>query len=209
MVIVFVETAAELLTVSVSVLVEVAGLGLNDAVTPVDSALVLRVTLPENPPVGTTVIVLVLLLPRATVKAAGDAFRVKFPNGLFTVSVIVVAFVNLPDVPVIVTVNVPVAAVALAFKVSVLVLPAATVTGLKDAVTPVGKPDATSFTLPLNPFCGVMVIVLVPLFPCVMVTVLGEGERTKFGLGAGQLFARLAAFTDPIPVAKSQPVVVP
>ena len=41
------------------------------------------------------------------------------------------------------------------------------------------------------------------------VTLLGEAESEKFGPEAGQLFTRLAALTLPIPVAKSQPVVVP
>jgi len=71
----------------------------------------------------------------------------------------VVVRVRLPDVPVIVTVAVPVAAVAPAVKVSVLVVAGL---GLNAAVTPLGKPDAEKVTLPLKPFAGVMVIVLVP-----------------------------------------------
>jgi hypothetical protein len=153
------------------------------------------------------VIVLVPLLPWATVKAVGEAVRVNFPSGLITVSAIGVAFINVPDLPLIVTVAAPRIAVALAFKVSVLDVLA--VLGLNDAVTPLGKPETESATLPLKPFCGVTVIVLVPLVPCAMVTVFGEDERVKFGIGAGQLFTRLAAFTLPIPLAKSQPVVVP
>jgi hypothetical protein len=42
-----------------------------------------------------------------------------------------------------------------------------------------------------------------------MLTLLGDAESEKFGPVAGQLFTRLAALTLPIPVAKSQPVVVP
>ena len=116
-------------------------------------------------------------------------------------------FVNVPDVPVIVTVTVPVAAVVLAVKVRVLVVVAGF--GLNPAVTPLGKPDAARVTLPEKPFDGVIVIVLVPLLPCVMVTLLGLAESEKFGVPPGQLLTRLAAFTVPIPVAKSQPVVVP
>jgi hypothetical protein len=77
-----------------------------------------------------------------------------------TVRLSVVVSVRLPDVPVIVTVAVPVAAVALAVKVSVLVVVAGL--GLNAAVTPLGKAAAESVTLPLNPFAGVMLIVLVP-----------------------------------------------
>jgi len=51
--------------------------------------------------------------------------------------------------------------------------------------------------------------VLVPLEPCVRVKLFGEEVRVKYGVDAGQLFTKLAAFTLPIPVAKSQPVEVP
>ena len=68
-------------------------------------------------------------------------------------------------------VAVPVLAAALAVNVSVLVVVAGF--GLKDAVTPLGKPDAARLTLPLNPFAGVMLTVLVPLVPCTTLNVLG------------------------------------
>jgi hypothetical protein len=76
---------------------------------------------------------------------------------------IVVVFVRFPEVPVIVTVAVPVVAVALAEKVTVLV--AVVGFGANDAVTPPGRPDADKFTAPLKPFRGVIVIVLAPLAP--------------------------------------------
>jgi hypothetical protein len=99
------------------------------------------------------------------------------------VSEIVVAFDKLPDVPVTVTVNAPTAAVALAVSVNVLVLVAGFVPN--DAVTPLGSPDADKLTLLLKPFCGVTEIVLAPLVPCVMVKLLGDAERVKFGAGGG------------------------
>ena len=74
-----------------------------------------------------------------------------------------------------VTVTVPVVAVLLAVKVNVLVVVAGF--GLNDAVTPLGSPDADKLTLLLKPFCGVTVILLVPLVPCVMVKLLGDAER--------------------------------
>ena len=58
---------------------------------------------------------------------------------------------------------VPVVAVLLAVKVSVLVEVVGFV--LNVAVTPLGKPDAASVTLPENPPMSVTVIVLVPLPP--------------------------------------------
>ena len=56
--------------------------------------------------------------------------------------------------------------------------------GLKLAPAPDGRPDVPKVTVPLKLFCGVTVIVLVPLFPCVTVTLLGDAERLKFGWAA-------------------------
>ena len=95
----------------------------------------------------------------------------------FTVNERVVVSVKLPEVPVIVTVDVPVVAVGLAVRVSVLVVLVGF--GLKPAVTPLGRPEALKVTLPLKPFCGVTVIVLVPLAPWRMVTVFGLAPRVN------------------------------
>jgi hypothetical protein len=74
-----------------------------------------------------------------------------------TVSATLVVALRLPDVPLMVTVAVPVLAVPLAVSVSTL-LP---VVGLvpNAAVTPLGNPDAARVTLPLNPFWSVTVMV--------------------------------------------------
>jgi hypothetical protein len=87
----------------------------------------------------------------------------------------VVVFDKLPEVPVTVTVAVPVAAVLLAVSVNVVVL--AVLAGLKDAVTPLGNPVADKLTLLVKPFCGVTVMVLVPLPPCIIVRLFGDAER--------------------------------
>ena len=79
-----------------------------------------------------------------------------------------------------VTVTVPVAAVAVAVRVSVLLEVAGF--GLNPAVTPLGKPVAERVTLPLKPFTGTMLIVLVPLLPWTTVTESGEALRLKFGV---------------------------
>ena len=62
----------------------------------------------------------------------------------------VVEFVRLPEVPVMVTVAVPNAAVLVAVRVSVLVV--VVLLGLNNAVTPAGRPEAARLTLPLKPF---------------------------------------------------------
>ena len=82
---------------------------------------------------------------------------------------------KLPNVPVTVSVTVPVAAVLLAVSVNVLVLDV--LLGLNDALTPLGKPDADKPTLPLKPFCGLTVMVLAPLAPCAIVKLVGDAER--------------------------------
>src|SRR6267143_4353081 len=172
---------AELLTVSVTVLLEVEGLGLKEAVTPVGRLDAEKVTLPVKPFVGWMVIVDVPVLPRATLRLLGDAERLKF-GPRFTVRAIVVVCVRPPDVPVIVTVKLPVEAVLLAVSVSVLVL--VVLLGLNDGVTPLGRPEADKLTLPVKPFCGLTVIVLVPLFPWVIVRLYGDADKLKFGWAA-------------------------
>jgi hypothetical protein len=159
MVTVAVPVAAVALAVNVRVLVLVAGLGVNAAVTPFGNPDAASVTLPENPLDGVMVIVLVPWLPCSTLKLLGLADSVKLGAGV-TVRLIVVVSVTLPEMPVTLTVAVPVEAVALAVSVRVLVLVAGL--GLNFAVTPLGKSDADNVTLPLKPFAGVMVIVLVP-----------------------------------------------
>jgi hypothetical protein len=147
--------------------------------------------------------VLVPLAPWATVTLLGDAESVKFAAGTaFTVRETVVPFDKLPDVAVMVIVDVPIAAVLLAVSVNVLVL--VVLLGLKAAVTPLGRPVTDKLTLPLKPFCGVMVIVLVPPVPCAIVTLLGDAESEKFGGGTtGVLMETLSK------VAVARAVVLP
>lgn len=209
-VIVTVPVVAVPLAVNVNVLVLAVLAGLKDAVTPGGRPDADKLTLPLKPFCGVTVIVLVPVAPCTTVKVLGDAERVKFGFGAaFTVRDSVVVLVRLPDVPVTVTVTVPVAAVPIAVSVNVLV--AAVLVGLNDAVTPDGRPDAARLTFPLKPPSGKTVIVLVPLVPCVIVTVAGDAERKKLGVldEPGQLLTRFVALTVPMPVAKSHPVTVP
>jgi len=80
-----------------------------------------------------------------------------------------------PDVPVMVMVTVPRAAVLLAVSVRVLV--AVVPLGLNVAVTPLGRPEAERLTLLVNPFSGLTVMVLVPFAPRVTLRLLGEAER--------------------------------
>lgn len=174
-VIVLVPVVAVLVAVKVIVLVEVVGFGLMVAVTPLGRAELDSVTDPVKPPDGVTVMVLWPLVPCCTVRLVGEAESEK--SGVatpFTVSEIDVVWFSVPDVPVIVTDDVPVVAVELAVKVTTLV----PVVGLvpKLAVTPLGRAEVESDTLPVNPPEGVTVIVELPLLPCVTVKLLGEAD---------------------------------
>ena len=89
----------------------------------------------------------------------------------------VVVLVNPRDEPVMLTATVPVDAVLLAVRVSELAV--VVLLGLKDAVTPLGRPEADRLIVPLKPPWRVTVTVLVPLEPCGTVNPLGEAETTK------------------------------
>jgi hypothetical protein len=178
----------------------------NVAVTPEGRPLALSVVAELNPFWLAMVIVLVPLAPCAILTDVGDAAIVKFAVAVaLTVSAIEVDAVKLPEVPVIVTVDVPVVAVALAVNVSTL----DPVVGLVPtaAVTPLGNPDAASVTLPVNPFTSVTEIVLLPLLPCVTVKLLGEAESVKLAVAAPvRVLISAGPFGLPHPVTMSYPV---
>ena len=90
-----------------------------------------------------------------------------------TVRPIVAVFVRLPEVPVRVAVEVPVAAEAVADNVNAL--------PVKTAVTPAGKLDADSVTAPLNPFKSETVTVPLAVPPSTRLIVEGEGVMVKPG----------------------------
>src|SRR5271166_47039 len=173
-------TVAEALAVRVRTLVVLVLVGLNDAVTPLGKVdVTARLTLPENPPVGLTVIVLVPLPPCTMLSVLGAADRVKLCAGL-TVRLMVVVWTRVPEVPVTVTATGP-PKVAEALAVSVNRLVVVVLVGLKDAVTPVGNVEVTArLTLPVKPLMGLTVIVLVPLPPWAMLKVLGDADSEKF-----------------------------
>lgn len=97
--------------------------------------------------------------PRDIATAAAEGVIVKLPVDEPTASEIVVLAVVVPDVPVIVTVEVPTGAVAVAVNVSTLVLVVGFVPYV--TVTPLGRPVAESVTLPVNPPTSVTVTVSV------------------------------------------------
>lgn len=130
-----------------SALLLVLDAGLKDAVTPVGNPAIEKLTVAVKPFCGVTVIVLAPLAPAVMLRLAGDAAMLKVGVGAaLTVSVALAVLLKLPDTPVMVTVEAPIAAELDAESVSVLVEVA--LTALKLAVTPVGKPEAESVTFP-------------------------------------------------------------
>ena len=85
------------------------------------------------------------------------------PGGTLTLSAIVVDADRLPEVPVIVTMAGPVAAVLLAVNVTRLELLVGFVP--HEAVTPLGRFVAARVTAPVNPPVSITEIVLLPLPP--------------------------------------------
>jgi len=113
-----------------------------------------------------------------------DGVRVKLPVPV-TVRAIVVVEVWLPEVPVMVTVDDPAAAVLPAVSVSTLEL--VDEAGLKDAVTPLGNPEAAKVTAPEKGLTSATVIVSVLLLPFPIERVEDEGLIVKLPAEAPQV----------------------
>src|SRR5437879_2176673 len=107
-------------------------------------------------PCGVTVTVMVAVPPLEIVCVAGVAPMVKVAPVI--VRAMVVVAVRLPEVPVMVTVAVPAVAELLAVRDRTLVV--VVLVGLKDAVTPLGSPEATKLTLPVKHPAGFTAMVL-------------------------------------------------
>jgi hypothetical protein len=167
---------AVLLAARVSVLVPVVLAELRKAFTPLGTPDKLKLTLLLKPFWGVTVTMLAPLEPCVRLTAFGEAASAKF-GAAFTVRLIVVVPVKLPELQLMVTVTVPAVAVLLAESVNVLLV--VELPGLKAAITPPGRPEAEKLTLPEKPPCGATVMVLMPLVPCTRVRLLGEAERVK------------------------------
>jgi hypothetical protein len=181
---------------------------LNDAVTPLGNPEALAVTVLAKPLSGVKVSVLLPLAPCAMLSAVGEAAIVKL-GGFVIVTAIVVFAVNAPDVPVIVTVVVPAAAVDAAVKVIPRGEPLAEP---NVAVTPAGSPEAASATVPVKPFCALMAMLLTPLAPPAKLTLAGVAESVNVA-GAVMVSAMLAFAVNapdvPVTVTVEIPAVAP
>ena len=163
--------------------------GLNVAVTPFGKPVADKLTAPLNP-FRFTVIVLVTLLPRPTLKSTWVRRQAEIGAGAEALTVSRRWYAS-DRIPVTVRVTVPTVATLLAANVNVL-FPVVGF-GLNPADTPLGKAEVTARpTLPLNPFAGVTVIVVFPPTPpCTVVNEFGEALRLKSGAGGAALTVRL------------------
>jgi hypothetical protein len=149
---------------------------LNDAVTPVGTPDAARLTVPL--PVArltTPMVVLALLPPGIRVRLLGEEVRLKFDPG--TVSDTGAVVTAVPEVPVMVNVDVPDAAVLLALRISKLML--LVLGGLKKAVTPLGSPETLRLTLPVRLVELPTMTTMPMLAPGARVTLLMEVESVK------------------------------
>jgi hypothetical protein len=140
---------AEADTASVTRRLACVGPAPNEPTTPVGRPDRLTVTVPANPFCGIRVRVLLREAPTGMLRAAGEADSVNVGGGVM-VRAMATLLVRLPEVPVMVTVELPGATIGAASKVSVLRL--AVLEGAKVAVTPLGRPEAASATVPPKPF---------------------------------------------------------
>ena len=148
--------------VSFSVLVELMLAGLNVAVTPAGSPLIVWFAVPLKPFRGVKDIAVLADAPCVTLTLAGEAPKVKL-GAAFTVRLMVTEVDDAPEVPSTLNVLVPTAALDATANVATLVV--AVVAGLNEAVTPAGRPVAVSVTLPVKPVLALTVMVLVALAP--------------------------------------------
>ena len=137
-------------TFNVDVPPAAADAGVNVAVTPAGSPETASATLPAKPPIPAILMVAVAEAPAASVRAEGAAVSAK-PGAGVTLRVIAAVPVTLPLEPINVRFTEDATAEAAAASVSVEFPPTAADAGANVAVTPAGKPETASATLPVNP----------------------------------------------------------
>jgi hypothetical protein len=128
-------------------------------------------------------------------------------DGTITVSVKEALLVSAPETPLIEMGKLPAVAVLLAVKVTRLV--PAVLGGANAAVTPLGRPDADSVTLPLNPFCALTVTIPAAVAPRGSARVAGRRDSVKFGavMVRTMVVVLVSAPETPVTVTVAVPVV--
>jgi hypothetical protein len=192
------DVALNVSVLEAAAVVAVVVAGLNEAVTPLGSPLIVSATALLKPLVGVTVMVSAAVAPWTTLTVGAEALTKK-PAGGVTVRVIATVALRVPDLPVTVTAVVPIAALALAVKVSVLAVVA--LAGLNDAVTPLGSAETVRLTAPVNPYLGAMVMVFAAVDPWATLTVEAEEVNEKLAGGVTvRVIATVALRVPDLPV---------
>jgi hypothetical protein len=165
MVMVAVPTVAVELAVNERRLEPVVGFVANAEVTPLGIPDAVKVTAPVNPLMSVTLMVSLTPELRLSVRAGEEGAMVKLPvpEEELTVSAMEVDSDKLPDAPVMVSVEFPTAAVAVADSVRVLLPDVGLVPNASE--TPEGKPDTVRVTLPLNAPTSVTRMLSVAVLP--------------------------------------------
>ena len=109
------------------------------------------------------VMVLLPTAPCMTARLFGEEERENV-GAAVTLTMTEVVAVSEPEVPVTVTLTANVVTGALAAAVNVIVL-VPLLTGLKDALTPLGKPEVVNETEPLKPFSAAMLMEVAAVVP--------------------------------------------
>jgi hypothetical protein len=178
-----VPAVAELLAANVTTLLALVGSVPKVAVTPLGKPEAAKVTEPVNGLTSVTLMVSVPFAPCVIDSADADGVSEKPPVVVdVTVSDRVVVAVSVPEVPVMVTVEVPGVAELLAANATALAPVVGSVPNA--AVTPLGKPDATRDTEPANGLTSATEIVSVALAPCATESVAADDFREKLPVAA-------------------------
>jgi len=135
----------------------------------------------------------------------GKEAAIEKSGGGGTVTVTVVVWTRLPEVPVMVRVTVPMAAQL--SPLTVRMLPVVVVAGLNDAVTPEGRPLTLRFTAPLKPLRSAIAIAVVPLALRGIVRLAGVDDNEKSGASTVRATVVVCVRLPEVPVIVT--VVVP
>jgi len=137
-------------------------------------------------------------LPATTISEVNDGANAKF--GAATTSERLIVFVRDPLTPVTVTVDELPAAVEAAVNFSTLTVVPLMLTGVKVAVTPVGRPETDSATAELKPFCGVSERLREVELPGIRESDVLLPDRAKLGAVTTTAICTVAVCPPPEPV---------
>lgn len=168
------------------------------AVTPVGRAEIERATTELNPFCAVAKTLTDVELPAMTGNEVSDGARAKLGAAMTRERVAVC--LRDPLVAVMVTVEELPGAVVAAVNLRALVPVPLMVAGVKVAVTPVGRPETTSATAELKPFCGVTVRLTEPEAPGARESEVALAENAKLGAVTTTGTRTVAVCPPPLPV---------